>query len=243
LAVVAAAAVPLVVAAGLVPLRTTLDNANVALLLAAVVVGVAMTGQRLASYVAALSAMVWFDFFHTKPYETFTITRHQDIVTAVVLLLVGVLVGELAIRGRRHWIAATERTDEITRIHRAAELVADGEPAEHVVMVVARELHDLLSLRDCRFDAGDHFVDERAIARLERNGDVHFGQFNWGVDKLGFPSDEVELLVQSQGQTFGRYVLHRTPGEPVPFERRVVAVALADQVGAAFAGRAAAASA
>ena len=33
----------------------------------------------------------------------------------------------------------------------------------------------------------------------------------------------------------GRYVLVPTPAVPVPFDRRVVAVALADQVAAAFA--------
>ena len=230
-------AAPPAVAGAMVPLRAAIDNANVALVLAAVVVGVAVTARRPAALAAAASAAVWFDFCHTRPYERCTIKDHNDLVTAGVLLLVGIVVGEVAIRARRHWMAAAERSDEIVRLHAVAELVADGEPAEYVVMVVAHELRQLLSVHDCRFDRGSEFVDERVIARLERTGEVTFGQFRWGVDKHGFPGPAVELLVQGQGQTFGRYVFNPTPGQAVSLERRVVAVALADQVGAAFAAR------
>jgi K+-sensing histidine kinase KdpD len=228
---------PLVAALALVPLRHTIDNANVALVLAAVVVAVAMTGRRPAALTASVSAALWFDFFHTVPYERLTIDSSDDVVTGAVLLVVGVLVGELAIRGRRYWLAAEERSDEIARIHTVAELVADGEPPEHVVIVVAHELRALLELRDCRFEPGASWTDPKPFARLERSGEVFIGELLWPVDKAGFPGDEVQLVVQSQGRTFGRYLMARTAGERVSFERRIVAVALVDQVGAAFAGR------
>ena len=70
------------------------------------VVAVATLGQRLATVVGAVSAAVWFDFFQTRPYYSFTINAHDDVVTAVLLLVVGVAVGELAIRTRRHHEAA-----------------------------------------------------------------------------------------------------------------------------------------
>ena len=75
LAVVAGIIAPLAAASALVPLRDTIDNANVALVLAAVVVAVALTGSRAAVLVAAASATVWFDFFHTRPYESFTVNE------------------------------------------------------------------------------------------------------------------------------------------------------------------------
>ena len=59
LAVVAGIIAPLAAASALVPLRDTIDNANVALVLAAVVVAVALTGSRAAVLVAAASATVW----------------------------------------------------------------------------------------------------------------------------------------------------------------------------------------
>jgi hypothetical protein len=49
---------------------------------------------------------------------------------------------------------------------------------------------------------------------------------------MGLPGPEIELLVHDRGQTLGRFVLTPTPGFPVSLQRRVVAVALADQVGA-----------
>ena len=53
----------------------------------------------------------------------------------------------------------------------------------------------------------------------------------WAVDTLGLPGPEIELLVQVQGRVLGRFILTPTPGTPVSYERRVVAVAIADQVG------------
>lgn len=225
-------ALPFVVAIGLVPFRQMIDNANVALILCAAVVLVAALGHRSAAMAAAGSAAVWFDFFHTRPFESFTINSRDDVVTAVVLLAVGLLVGELALRGRRHRKAATESSNEVALIHSVAELVSAGESADYVVLVVATQLRELLMLRDCRFERP---VGSRQMARIERSGDVVIGDLHWGVHAMGFPGREVELPVVARGDTVGRFVLIPTPGEPVSFDRRVVAVALADQVGAALA--------
>ena len=81
LAVVAALVAPLALTAILVPFRTSFPNTDAALALVLVVVAVATNGYRLAGYLAALSAAVWFDFFLTRPYETFNITRRADIET------------------------------------------------------------------------------------------------------------------------------------------------------------------
>jgi poly-gamma-glutamate capsule biosynthesis protein CapA/YwtB (metallophosphatase superfamily) len=223
---------PPAVAAALVPLRHAIDNANVALLLATSVVAVASLGRRSAAVVAAVSAMVWFDFFHTQPYQSFRINSRDDVVTATVLLAVGLLVGELAVRGRRHRAAAREGSSDIALIHSVAELVAAGEPADYVVLVVATQLQGLLALRDCRFERP---ASDRLMARIERSGDVVIGELRWGVHSMGFPGREVELPVVVRGETVGRYVLVPTPGVPVSFDRRVVAVAVADQVGSALA--------
>src|SRR6476661_7180168 len=79
---------PPAAAAALIPARAHTDNANIALCLVVVVVAVATLGQRLATVVCAASTAVWFDFFHTRPYYSFTITRHDDLVNAALLLVV-----------------------------------------------------------------------------------------------------------------------------------------------------------
>src|SRR5499427_10098285 len=101
LAVVAALAAPLLLTVILVPFRTSFPNTDAALALLLVVVAVAANGYRLAGILAAASAALWFDFFLTRPYEQFSITRATDIETTVLILLIGVAVTELADWGRR----------------------------------------------------------------------------------------------------------------------------------------------
>lgn len=176
LAAAAGAVAPLAVAGALVPLRNSIDNANIALLLAATVVVVASSGHRAATLLAAISGTVWFDVLHTHPYGSLSMSRGDDIVTAVVLLVVGVAVGELAIRNRRHVAASVKTREEIVRLHAVAQLVARGDVSEHVVSTVADELRRLLYLRDCRFEPGPTVQGIRPRARLERNGEVAFGE-------------------------------------------------------------------
>ncbi|MBV8159694.1 MAG: DUF4118 domain-containing protein [Acidimicrobiia bacterium] len=229
----AAIAAPAAVAAALVPLRSAIGSTNVALVLVAVVVAVATLGRRFSAAVAALSAAAWFDFFHTRPHYSFTINAHDDVVTAVVLLVVGLVVGELSVRRRRHHAAAVDGSTDIARIHAIAELAASGEKPDFVIMAVASELRDLLSLRDCRYET---FTPcDRPAARIERTGEVSVGQLRWGVESMGLPTKQVELLVEGRGRPLGRFILTPTPGKPVPFDKRLVAIALSDQVGAALA--------
>ena len=72
------------------------------------------------------------------------------------------------------------------------------------------------------------------MMRLEHDGHVLLGGRVWGVDQMGLPGPEIELLVQHRGQSPGALRPHPTPGCEVPLQPRVVAVALADQVGAAL---------
>ncbi|MEU7905749.1 DUF4118 domain-containing protein [Actinoplanes sp. NPDC049118] len=60
-------------------------------------VAVAASGNRLAGYLAALSAGVWFDFYFTEPYQRLTIGDRSDVETFVLLLAVGIAVTELAV--------------------------------------------------------------------------------------------------------------------------------------------------
>src|SRR5580692_7585285 len=97
IAIVAALAAPAV----LLPFRASWSNTNVALLLVVVIVGVAAIGNRVAGAVAAVWAALWFDFFFTVPYYRFTIRSSADVTTAILLLLTGLAVSQLAARARR----------------------------------------------------------------------------------------------------------------------------------------------
>lgn len=120
----AGVAAPLALTAILVPFRTSFPNTDAALALILVVVAVAALGSRRAGVLAAVSAAVWFDFFLTRPYERFSITRSTAIDTTVLILVIGVAVTELAVWGRRQQLAATRRAGYLDGINTAAQAVA-----------------------------------------------------------------------------------------------------------------------
>jgi K+-sensing histidine kinase KdpD len=231
-AILAALAGPLALTAVLVPFRAGFPNSDAALALMLVVVAVAANGYRLAGILAAASAAVWFDFFLTRPYERFTITRTADVETTLLIMVIGVAVTELAVWGRRQHLAADRRAAYLAGISVAAEAVAAGSSAFALIDQVSDRLTLLLSLRSCVFQYGVAGVGKPA--RLEHDGQLTAADRAWDIDRDGLPAD-TELLVENQGILQGRFLLSPKPDSRPTLEQRIVAVAFADQVGAALA--------
>ncbi len=228
---IAGALLPIVVAALLIPFRATFAATAAALVLIAVVVGVSAPGDRVSGYLATISSTLSFDVFLTEPYGRLAITHRPDLETAVCLFVVGIAVTELSVRSRHHRVTATEEADHLTLLHSVSELAASGAPEEEVARVVREHLIQLLHLRSCRYTAGP---TERPRFRIEDSGHVFLAGGLWPVHSMGLPGPEIELPVKAKGLTVARFVLTPTSGWPVSQERRLVAVALADQVGAAL---------
>jgi hypothetical protein len=229
-AVAAALAGPLAVAAVLLPFRASWSNTNVALLLVVVVVAVAAIGNRVAGALAAVSAAAWFDFFFTLPYYRFTIRTSPDITTAVLLLVTGLAVSQLAVRARR--LRVTAITDEryLAQIHQTAALAQTARFPRAVAEHVREQLAGLLDLEECRLEFGSLLSHP---PRLEADGTVTAGDSRWDVESAGLPP-EVELRVSGNGQYYGRYLLRPPPGARPSLQARLVGAALADQVGRAY---------
>ncbi|MGW6140282.1 DUF4118 domain-containing protein [Streptomyces sp. NPDC055144] len=231
IALAAGLVAPFLVALVLVPFRTDLSATNAALILVVVVVAVAAVGSRSAGAVAALSAAAWFDFFLTRPYQRFSITDSDDVETAVLLLVVGLIVSQLAARARRLKVITVTDAEYLARIHATADLAQSTTSADAVVGHVREQLTELLGLRGCRFEYGTLLGRP---PRLEQDGTVVVGRRRWDVDSGGWPDGEIELRAYGNGQYLGRYMLTPGPG-PVPsLQARLVAVTLADQTGAAL---------
>jgi K+-sensing histidine kinase KdpD len=233
LAILIGFAAPLALTAILVPFRTSFPNTDAALALILVVVAVAAFGSRPAGSLAAVSAAVWFDFFLTRPYERFSITRTSDIETTVLILVIGVAVTEIAVWGRRQQLTATRRAGYLAGINVAAETVAVGGSASALIADVSGRLVRLLSVRECRFEHGVAGLGRPA--RLRQDGQVVTpDQRVMAVDRDGLPAT-TELLVENHGVLRGRFLLTAEPGARPTVEQRLVAIAFADQVGAALA--------
>ena len=224
---------PLSAAALLIPSRGHLDSADAALVLVLVTVAIASRGNRGAGALCALVSAISFDFFLTVPYQSFRINGSHDLTTEILFVVVGLLVGELAARGRRHRRAADEGRNELSRLHNLAERIAGGEEPDFVLMTVASELRELLSLQDCRF-VWDPPTNKGA--RIDPDGTVRLNPLRWPTASAGLPTRQVELPVRGRGRNVGTFILTPTPSLPISQERCVVAVALADQLGSVLSG-------
>lgn len=222
---------PVVVSIALIPLRDEIRTSNVSLVLVLVVVLAAAVGGRLTGAVAALVSMASFDLFFTRPYYLFTISSRDDVETAVLLLVVGVVVGELVVRAHRSETKATESREEVVRVRRLSELAAGGEPAGRLIGIVQGELVSLLDVRDCRFEPLPFREDLPELT----HGGVRIPGREHPVEG---PDRRVSLPVFGAGRQVGRFVLDLDgagTGIGLPPEDRALAVALADQLGTVLA--------
>jgi len=219
---------PLAVAAILLPWRASWSNTNVALLLVVAVVAAAAFGSRAAGFLAAVSAFAWFDFFFTRPYERFTIRGSADITTAVLLLVVGLAVSQLAARARQMRVVAITDAGYLAQIHEAASMAKSAEAAGTVVDTVKDQLISVLDLEDCRFEYGTLLGHP---PRLEPDGSVVIGHTRWDVEQFGLPEAEIELRAFANGQYYGRFMMRARAGAKPSLQARLVAVTLADQAG------------
>ncbi len=222
---------PLAGALILLPWRAHLANTNVALILVVIVVAVAAIGSRIAGALAAVSSFAWFDFFFTRPYERFSIASAADVTTAVLLLLVGLAVSQLAARARRMRVLAITDAGYLELIHRVGELSSSARSPDAVVDHVREALVGLLGLESCRFEYGSLLGQP---PRLEPDGTVLAGHRHWDVDEFGFPPGEIELRAFGNGQYFGRFMLTPRPDARPSLQARLVAVTLADLTGRAL---------
>jgi hypothetical protein len=223
---------PLAACLVLLPFRESLLNTSTALLLVLVVVGVSSAGDRLAGLLAALSAGLGFDFFFTRPYQSLAIASAANVQTTLLLVGVGVAVTEIAHRGRAHHAMASKRLGYLEGMEATAKIASDGSSSPSAFIErVAGQIVAVMGLERCWFDYGMGLD----YPRLEPDGTVQWRNQSWPVDSFGLPTDkETELVVENGGRFKGRFLLRANPRTRPSGAERMVAVALAAQVGAAL---------
>ena len=225
---VLSAALPVAVAAAWIPGRAHLPNTDLALVLVLIIGAVGWMAGWVASIGAALTASMAFDVLDTRPYGTLAISRGSDLLTALLLVVTGVLVGSGAARLVRYRHTEDSRADALAVVMEASGLVATGQEQRLVAEALAAELKRELQLVECTFRPEPPTGTRPTVARdgslvglITRNGAE--GQLL------------IDLPVWSQGDVVGHYQLFLGRTEPSKQELRV-ALSLADQAGAAMAG-------
>jgi hypothetical protein len=230
-AAAAGAVAAIAVAAALVTVRDTFGNTNMALVLVVVIVAAAALGGRFVGAVTSVAAALAFNFFHTQPYRTLAVDNSEDITTIVLLLVVGLIVGELANLHRTSRAAQAVQSEAAHHLEHVAALVAEGKPVEEVWQAVKAGLVAELGLQACWFEPAPF---ERPLPSLRRSGRLE-GPLTYAREGFALPEQGAQLTVEHGGRLLGRLVLVPSRGHGVPIERRRVAVALADNLAVSLA--------
>ena len=231
---IAAVAGPIAVALLLVPSRSHLSAADDALVLVVVVVAIALVGSSGRRHHRLLGGGGLVRLSPDPPLRLIpdqSPIRHHD---GDPLRRRGTAGGGLAARGRQHQEAAALGRLDLSRLHDLGERIAGGEDPDFVLIAVASELRELLSLQDCRFVRDQPSGKGAWIAN---DGTVRLNPLRWPSSTMGLPTKQVELPVRGGGRVLGTFILTPTPAAPVSQQQCVVAVALVDQLGAALAAR------
>jgi hypothetical protein len=222
---VVGAVAALTVAALLATGRDTVGQTNVAIVLVLVTVIAAALAGRWAGACTGVSAAISFNFFHTRPYLSLRVSDRQDLITVGLVVVVGLIVGELSALRRRSRVEVVAQASGAHHLETVASLLADQASLDVVWPAVRDALTDTLGLSGCRLEPG-HPDGVRPL--IERSGAIDTRTYRHAPGGMELPLEGADLPVLHQGRTLGHVVLTPTPGRGTSRDERRVAVALSD---------------
>jgi K+-sensing histidine kinase KdpD len=175
-----------VVAALLTLARPQLHENHVTLVLVLAVAMVSAAGLRPAGLVAAITTALAYDYFWTDPYYSFRILDTQDILTVLLLVLVGAAIEQLSWWAGRQRALADRRLGYLTALRHAADPIA---PEAHAATLdaIADTMRNVLDADSCRLVLNERLPD----TVLNGDGSVSRAGRLMNVDKDGLPTDDV----------------------------------------------------
>lgn len=220
---------PPALAAVLGVLRGLVDQAPAVLVLVLAVVAVAAAGDRLSGVVAAVTAAVGFDVFLTAPYYSLAIDSRQDVELLLALVLVGLAVSEVAVRGRRAEQTSARREGYLDGIAALLDVPADASPSDRGA-ALARAVVGVVGAERGRWHDGP---PDRRDAVVEPDGTLRLGGEVLDPARDGLPTDRVTAVVAADGNRVTGHVSLTTATRVVrPTAEQLRTAALLVRVGA-----------
>lgn len=222
-AVATAAVLPIVFGAVLIPLREQLSQ-SISLLMVLPVLLIALLGGRRLGMVAALSAALAFDVFHTQPYYRPTIDDPDDIVETVALLLIGITAGYLAESAQTAIVAARIRRKELAAMTNFVEHIGTPISGEELAEHAGASILSLLDARDCVWRPDYKGTASPVLKPDGTLASTHGGDWDQGGGVL--PST-IEIPVGYPPSEHGRFIVRTNQRTTISLEERRAAATIA----------------
>ncbi len=123
-------------------LETNVGVPNASPVYLVAVVGTAVVAGAPGAVVASVAAFLLYDFFFTVPYYTFTVRDPAEWVSLILLLFVGIVVGQLAALQRSRTREAQVREREARSLFQVSFALATRDSTDAVLPAIARLLLD-----------------------------------------------------------------------------------------------------
>jgi K+-sensing histidine kinase KdpD len=224
----------LALSVAMLPLRDHLHNDNMALALVIPVLIGAVLGGRRAGAASAVVAALCFDFFFIQPYLSLRIASGNDIASFVVLLVVALIAAEVGIRARRGGNSARDTRTDFDRLYHVIDLAARGADVDDVTMSARAELIGLFGLDDCVFDPSPL---DSTRPHLGVRGAIEGAPLVASHTDFLLPAGGGEIPVIGRGHEYGRIVLFASGSVRASLQKRLVAIAIADELGLTLASQ------
>jgi two-component system sensor histidine kinase KdpD len=209
-------------------LRPYFDLSNIVMVFLLSVVGVAVWQGRGPAVLAAFLNVAAFDFFFVPPQGTFAVSDVQYLLTFAVMLIVGLVTGQLTAGLRFEASVATHREARSRALFEAARdlsnMLTNEQAIEVARAIIAREFRAQVAIYV--LDMKDHLQGPGAEA-----GGLDFGTAQWALDHgqaAGLGTDTLAgsawLYLPLKATMRSRGVLAVQPREPrfllVPEQRQ-----------------------
>ncbi|WP_454730692.1 MULTISPECIES: DUF4118 domain-containing protein [Cupriavidus] len=131
--------------------RPWFELVNIAMLFLAAVVAVALRHGRGPAALASVVSVAAFDFFFVPPRLSFSVSDVQYLVTFVVMLTVGLVIGQLTAGLREQARVSVERETEARTLYELARELSAALVPEQIVAIGSRFLQAALGARSAFF--------------------------------------------------------------------------------------------
>lgn len=159
------------------PLHAYFDLANIVMLFLVAVVVVALWLGRGPAVLASLLSVAAFDFFFVPPRLSFAVSDVQYLMTFFIMLLVGLLVGQLTAGLKYQARVATRREDRVRALYEFSRDLSGALQVEQISEICTRFLEGEFQARGTLLlsDAQDHL-------QAPANTAIDLGIAQWAFD-------------------------------------------------------------